>query len=120
MNLFFNYKNNSDLDTKDFDKISRAYNSLIKSVEDEMKGYQKKLKDINYDENKEKEINKEYDQKILNIFLDKNNYYYEYTLGNYLKNHSIDNARECMENQYLMEKINNSSVILIRKLDLER
>ena len=111
---------NSDLDTKDFDKISRAYNSLIKSVEDEMKGYQKKLKDINYDENKEKEINKEYDQKILNIFLDENNYYDKSTLGYYLKNNSIDNARECMENEYLMEKINNSSIILIRKLDLER
>jgi hypothetical protein len=28
--------NNSNIETKDFEKISRGYNSLIKSVEDEM------------------------------------------------------------------------------------
>ena len=111
---------NSDIETKDFDKISRGYNSLIKSVEEEMKGYQKKLKELNYDQKKEEEINKEYDQKILNIFLDHKNYYPLYTLGDYLKNNTIDNARECMENERLMKKLNNSSIIEIRKLDLER
>ena len=111
---------NSDIETKDFDKISRGYNSLIKSVEEEMKGYQKKLKELNYDQKKEEDINKEYDQKILNIFLDHKNYYPLYTLGDYLKNNTIDNARECMENERLTKKLNNSSIIEIRKLDLER
>ena len=47
---------NSNIETKDFEKISRGYNSLIKSVEEEMKEHQKKLKELNYDENKEKKI----------------------------------------------------------------
>ena len=64
--------NNSNIETKDFEKISRGYNSLIKSVEDEMKEHQKQLKKLNYDETKEKEINKEYDKKILDIYLEPN------------------------------------------------
>ena len=39
-----------------------------------MKEHQKKLNELNYDGNREKEINKEYDQKILDIYLDPENY----------------------------------------------
>ena len=38
---------NSNIETNDFEKISRGYNSLIKSVEEEMKEHQKKLKKLN-------------------------------------------------------------------------
>lgn len=111
---------NSNIETKDFEKISRGYNSLIKSVEEEMKEHQKKLKELNYDENKEKEINKEYDQKILEIYLYSNNYEYGFSLGNYLKNNPIKSAKEFMENRLLTEKLENYNIITIKKLDLER
>ena len=39
-----------------------------------MKEHQKQLKKLNYDETKEKEINKEYDKKILDIYLEPNYY----------------------------------------------
>ena len=39
-----------------------------------MKEHQKKLNELNYDGNGEKEINKEYDQKILDIYLKSSNY----------------------------------------------
>ena len=111
---------NSNIETKDFEKITRGYNSLIKSVEEEMKEHQKKLKELNYDENKEKEINKEYDQKILEIYLESNCYKYGFSLGNYLKNNPIKSAKEFMENRLLTEKLMNHHIITIKKLDLER
>lgn len=111
---------NSDIESKDFDKISRGYNSLIKSVEEEMKEHQKKLKKLNYDENKEKEINKEYDKKILDIYLSPNNYNMGFKLGNYLKKHPINSVNEFMENEYLTEKLYSSHIIMIKKLNLER
>ena len=110
---------NSNIETKDFEKISRGYNSLIKSVEEEMKEHQKKLKELNYDENKEKEINKEYDQKILEIYLEPK-HYFSFSLGNYLKNNPIKSAKEFMENQYLTKNLWESSIIMINKFDLER
>ena len=111
---------NSNIETKDFEKISRGYNSLIKSVEEEMKEHQKKLKKLNYDENKEKEINKEYDQKILDIYLDPDNYQMGFALGNYLKKNPIHNAKEFMENEHLNKKLYNSHFMTIKKFDLER
>ena len=96
------------------------YNSLIKSVEEEMKEHQKKLKKLNYDENKEKEINKEYDKKILDIYLSPNNYNMGFKLGNYLKKHPINSVNEFMENEYLTEKLYSSHIIMIKKLNLER
>ena len=111
---------NSNIETKDFEKISRGYNSLIKSVEEEMKEHQKKLKKLNYDENKEKEINKEYDQKILDIYLDPIHYKTGFFLGSYLKKNPIHNAKEFMENELLNKKLNNSHFMAIKKFDLER
>ena len=111
---------NSNIETNDFEKISRGYNSLIKSVEEEMKEHQKKLKELNYDENKEKEINKEYDQKILDIYLKSSNYKYNYILGEYLSKNSITSAKEFMENEYLTGKLKDEYIIKIKKLDLER
>ena len=111
---------NSNIETKDFEKISRGYNSLIKSVEEEMKEHQKKLKELNYDENKEKEINKEYDQKILNIYLDPKNYIRGFSLGNYLKKNPINSAKEFMGNEYFTENLYNEDFMKIKKFDLER
>ena len=111
---------NSNIETNDFEKISRGYNSLIKSVEEEMKEHQKKLKKLNYDENKEKEINKEYDQKILDIYLKSSNYQFEYILGEYLSKNSITSAKEFMENEYLTGNLKDEYNIKIKKLDLER
>ena len=96
---------NSNIETNDFEKISRGYNSLIKSVEEEMKEHQKKLNELNYDGNREKEINKEYDQKILDIYLKSSNYQYNYILGEYLSKNSITSAKEFMENEYLTGEI---------------
>jgi hypothetical protein len=53
---------------------------------------------LNYDETKEKEINKEYDQKILDIYLDPENYKTGFILGNYLKKNPINSAKEFMGN----------------------
>ena len=111
---------NSNIETNDFEKISRGYNSLIKSVEEEMKEHQKKLNELNYDGNGEKEINKEYDQKILDIYLKSSNYQFEYILGEYLSKNSITSAKEFMENEYLTGKLENEYIIKIKKLDLER
>ena len=111
---------NSNIETNDFEKISRGYNSLIKSVEEEMKEHQKKLNELNYDGNREKEINKEYDQKILDIYLKSSNYQYNYILGEYLSKNSITSAKEFMENKYLTGKFENEYIIKIKKLDLER
>ena len=111
---------NSNIETKDFEKISRGYNSLIKSVEEEMKEHQKKLNELNYDGNREKEINKEYDQKILDIYLKSSNYKYNYILGEYLSKNSITSAKEFMENKCLTGDLKNENIIKIKKLDLER
>ena len=111
---------NSNIETNDFEKISRGYNSLIKSVEEEMKEHQKKLNELNYDGNGEKEINKEYDQKILDIYLKNSNYLYSYVLGEYLSKHSITSAKEFMENKELTGYLENEYIIKIKKLDLER
>ena len=85
-----------------------------------MKEHQKKLKELNYDENKEKEINKEYDQKILDIYLKSSNYQYNYILGEYLRKNSITSAKEFMENKCLTGDLKNENIIKIKKLDLER
>ena len=111
---------NSNIETNDFEKISRGYNSLIKSVEEEMKEHQKKLNELNYDGNGEKEINKEYEQKILDIYLKSSNYQYNYILGEYLSKNSITSAKEFMKNKYLTGKLENEYIIKIKKLDLER
>ena len=111
---------NSNIETKDFVKISRGYNSLIKSVEEEMKEHQKKLKELNYEENKEEKINKEYDQKILDIYLDNSNYKWSNILGQYLNKHPINSAKEFMENKELTGELYNDYIIKIKKLDLER
>ena len=58
-----------------------------------MKEHQKKLNELNYDGNREKEINKEYDQKILDIYLKSSNYKYNYILGEYLSKNSITSAK---------------------------
>ena len=111
---------NSNIETKDFEKISRGYNSLIKSVEEEMKEHQKKLKELNYDENKEEEINNVYDKKIIDIYLNENNYSNKYYLSVHLTNNPINSAKEFMEDKYLNEKIFGQCIITIKKLDLER
>ena len=111
---------NNNIETKDFEKISRSYNYLIKSVEEEMKEYEKKLKELNYDENKEEEINNVYDKKIIDIYLNENNYSNKYYLSVHLTNNPINSAKEFMEDKYLNEKIFSSCIITIKKLDLER
>ena len=85
-----------------------------------MKEHQKKLKELNYDENKEKEINKEYDKKILDIYLEPNNYKSGFILGNYLKKNPMNTAKEFMENEYLTNELSNLFFMMIKKFDLER
>ena len=116
---------NNNIETNDFEKISRDYNYLIKSVEEEMKVYERKLKELNYEENKEEEINNVYDKKIIDIYLNENNYSHYYYLSNYLQmktinNDPINSAKEFMEDKYLNEKIFGQCIITIKKLDLER
>ena len=111
---------NNNIETNDFEKISRDYNYLIKSVEEEMKEYEKKLKELNYEENKEEEINNVYDKKIIDIYLNENNYSNKYYLSVHLTNNPINSAKEFMEDKYLNEKIFSSCIITIKKLDLER
>ena len=111
---------NNNIETKDFEKISRSYNYLIKSVEEEMKEYEKKLKELNYEENKEEEINNVYDKKIIDIYLNENNYSNKYYLSVHLTNNPINSAKEFMEDKYLNEKIFGQCIITIKKLDLER
>ena len=116
---------NNNIETNDFEKISRDYNYLIKSVEEEMKEYEKKLKELNYEENKEEEINNVYDKKIIDIYLNENNYSHYYYLSNYLQmgavnGEPVNSAKEFMEDKYLNEKIFGQCIITIKKLDLER
>ena len=85
-----------------------------------MKEYEKKLKELNYDENKEEEINNVYDKKIIDIYLNENNYSNKYYLSVHLTNNPINSAKEFMEDKYLNEKIFSSCIITIKKLDLER
>ena len=112
--------NNNNIETNDFEKISRGYNNLIKSVEEEMKVYERKLKELNYEENKEEEINNVYDKKIIDIYLNENNYSNKYYLSVHLTNNPINSAKEFMEDKYLNEKIFGQCIITIKKLDLER
>ena len=111
----------SNSDTSDeFMKIDKGYNALIKSVQMEMEGYQKQIKQFKFDNNKLKDINYEYNQKILKIFHDENSYYYQSRRGYFLRNNYLNDAQQCLKNEEIISSLNPGIIIELNALEKER
>ena len=104
----------------DFIKIEKGYNSLIKSVQMEMDGYQKQIEQFKFDKNKLKDINYEYNQKILKIFHEKNSYQYLWCRDDFLKRNLLNDAQQCLKNEEIVSKLKPGLIIEINAIEKER
>ena len=75
--------NNKPEASNEIERIKRGFDDLIKSVKEEMEEYENQIKkcDIKQVDN----INYEYDQIILKIFHDEDNYQYSFCRDDYLR-----------------------------------
>jgi hypothetical protein len=67
--------NNKPEASNEIETIKRGFDDLIKSVKEELEEYENQIK--KYDIKQVDNINYEYDQIILKIFLDKDSYTYD-------------------------------------------
>ena len=110
---------NSD-GSDEFIKIEKGYNVLIKSVQIEMEGYQKQIRELKFDKNKINDINYEYDQRLLTIFHNGKNYRDYYLRNVYLSRNWLNNAQQCLANNEIISNLKPGVIIELRAIEKER
>ena len=109
----------NNIETDDFEKIDKGYDSLIKSVQKEMESYQNKLKNLKKDSSIE-DINHKYDQTILSILHNENSYLNSGFLFLFLSSNYLNNAQQCLRNEYVLSKLNPGVVIKLKEIEKQR
>ena len=109
----------NNIETDDFEKIDKGYDSLIKSVQNEMESYQNKLKNLKKDSSIE-DINHKYDQIILSILHNGNSYRNSCFLFAFLNSNYLNNAQQCLRNEHVLSELNPGVVIKLKEIEKQR
>jgi len=112
--------NNTRESSNEIDKIKSGYNDLIKSVEDEMNEYKNQLKKISFDRATLENLKFKYNQQILKIFHDKDNYIYNYNRNNFLRENKLNDAEDCMNNQEVLAKLKPGIIIKLKEIEKKK
>jgi len=111
-----NTKESSD----EIEKIKNGYDNLIKSVEKEMNEYKSQLKKISYDKATLENLKFKYDQKMLEIFHDKDSYRYISDRNRFLSNNMINNAKDCMNNKEILSHLKPGIIIKLKEIEKKK
>ncbi len=113
--------NNTRESSNEIDKIKSGYNDLIKSVEDEMNEYKSQLKKISCDRAKLENIKFKYNQQILQIFHDEDNYVYlNMYRDSFLKENKLNDAEDCMKNKKILSELNPGVIIKLKEIEKKK
>ena len=75
---------------------------------------------MKFDKNKINDINYEYDQKILTIFHNEENYRDYYLRNVYLSRNWLNNAQQCLANNEIISNLKPGVIIELRAIEKER
>ena len=112
--------NNTRESSNEIDKIKSGYNDLIKSVEDEMNEYKNQLKKISYDRSTLENLKFKYNQKILKIFHEEDNYSIRINRNIFLKQNMLNDAEDCMNNNDVLSKLKPGVIIQLKEIEKKK
>ena len=112
--------NNTRESSNEIDKIKNGYNDLIKSVEDEMNEYKNQLKKISNYSSTLENLKFKYNQQILKIFHEEDNYIYPYIRDNFLKENMLNDAEDCMNNKKILSELNPGVIIQLKEIEKKK
>jgi len=111
---------NSRESSNEIDKIKKGYDNLIKSVEEEMNEYTSQLKKISYDRSTLENLEFKYNQQILKIFHEEDNYIYLMSRDNFLGENMLNDAENCMNNKRILAELKPGIIIKLKEIEKKK